>query len=339
MQKDFKILIVDDNIELAQNLKDILEEKGYGTGVASDGKRTTKLCQEDEFDLALVDMKLSDIDGLKLIAKMSKITQGMEYIIITGHGSIESATEAVKLRRIVAYETKPINIKSLLILIQQINERKLAEKAHKRAEEQIQRDLKEKEVLLKEIHHCVKNNLQIIHSLLALQSTNVKNKRVLEAFNECKGRIKSMALIHEKLYQSEDFARVDFTDYIQSLVINLFHTYNVHHDTIRVKTQLKNITLGIDKAIPCGMLINELVTNALRHAFPDGRKGTIRIGLYSSNDKHTLLIMDDGIGLPVNIYTRQSKSLGLQLVNSLVDQLGGTLEVIRRKGTTFKVMF
>jgi two-component sensor histidine kinase len=210
----------------------------------------------------------------------------------------------------------------------------------KRAEEQIKASLGEKEVLLKEIHHRVKNNLQVVSSMLQLQSRNIKDKEMVEMFQESRNRVRSMALVHERLYQSRDLARIDFAKYIQSLANYLCRSYGVNTNVIQLKTDLHAVFLGVDTAIPCGLILNELVSNCLKHAFPDGREGEIRIELRSDgNGKFTLMVSDNGVGLPKDLDFRNTKSLGLQLVNTLVNQLEGTIELDRRGGTAFKITF
>ncbi|MCK4417131.1 MAG: hypothetical protein KAV99_03080, partial [Candidatus Latescibacteria bacterium] len=221
----------------------------------------------------------------------------------------------------------------------------------KRAEEQIKASLKEKEILLKEVHHRVKNNLQVISSLLRLQSGYVKDKESLEMFRESCDRVRSMALIHEKLYQSEELSRVDFAKYIQDLTDHLFRSYGANSEAIRLKINVVDGLLGIDTAIPCGLIINELVSNSLRYAFPEGREGKICIDLRSDlpaapsdtaaqrGNKFTLIVSDNGVGLPKDLDFRNTKSLGLELVNTLADQLRGTIELDRSGGTAFKIRF
>jgi two-component sensor histidine kinase len=209
----------------------------------------------------------------------------------------------------------------------------------KRAEEQIKASLKEKEMLLKEIHHRVKNNLQVISSLLYLQSQNIVDKPLLEMFLDSRNRVRSMALVHERLYQSRDLARVDFAEYIRNLVSYLFRSYEVHSNVIKQKINIADVSLGIDAAVPCGLILNELVSNSLKHAFPDGRVGEIRIGLSSDNGKFTLMVSDNGVGFPKDLDLRNTQSLGLQLVNTLVEQLEGTIELDRSGGTAFEITF
>ena len=209
-----------------------------------------------------------------------------------------------------------------------------------KAEERIKSSLKEKEVMLKEIHHRVKNNLQVISSLFRLQSRYVKDKEALALFNDSQSRIRSMALIHEKLYQSKNLARIDFADYIRSLTGSLFRFYHINPDDIQLKIEFKDVFLDVNIGIPCGLIINELITNSLRHAFPDARKGEIKVELYEhKKGEFTLNVRDNGIGLPEGLDFRNTKSLGMELVISLVEQLGGRIALDRDEGTSFTIRF
>ncbi|RZN37186.1 MAG: PAS domain S-box protein [Methanophagales archaeon ANME-1-THS] len=210
----------------------------------------------------------------------------------------------------------------------------------KRAEELIKASLREKEILLREIHHRVKNNLQIISALLNLQSKYIKDNEAFETFRESQNRIKSMALIHDQLYQFKDLAKINMAEYIQNLTTDLFYSYGVGRDRIELKLDAQDVLVGVDTAIPCGLIINELVSNSLKHAFPDSMKGEICIGLRSNNDHaFTLTVRDSGIGFPGDLDFRNTGTLGLQLVITLVEQLEGTIELDRGTGTTFKITF
>jgi PAS domain S-box-containing protein len=202
---------------------------------------------------------------------------------------------------------------------------------HKQAEE-----AQRKEVLLKEIHHRVKNNMQIISSLLNLQSRYFRNEEDKEMIKESRNRIKSMALIHEKLYQSRDLARIDFKEYITDVVHGLLRSYGAG---VAVSIEVENVSLGVDTAVPCGLMINELVSNSLKHAFPD-KKGEIKIALHAVNGTIELTVRDNGIGIPEDIDFRTAETLGLRLVTILAeDQLNGEITVSRTKGTEFLITF
>jgi len=218
-------------------------------------------------------------------------------------------------------------------------EKEVAER--KRAEEKIKASLKEKELLLQEIHHRVKNNLQVISSLLKLQSEYIEDKQAFQMFKDSQNRIKSMALIHEKLYKSKDLAEIDFKIYINDLAYELFRSYEIDPSKIALRMDVKDISLRIDVAIPCGLIINELISNSLKYAFPQGREGGIKIALRSINkNKIELKVKDNGIGLPEDFDFRKTKSLGLHIVTILVeDQLDGKIELNRAGGTEFKITF
>ncbi|HDK17245.1 MAG TPA: hypothetical protein ENG75_04825, partial [Nitrospirae bacterium] len=214
----------------------------------------------------------------------------------------------------------------------------------KKVENQLKSSLREKETLLLEIHHRVKNNMQIISSLLSLQSRYIKDKHYISMFNESRSRIKSMALIHEKLYQSKNLENIDFNDYIKSLVNDLFIFYGIQGGHIVLNINIENVILDIDTAIPCGLIINELISNSLKHAFPDGREGKIEITSRKMNIKgvneYELIVSDNGIGMPDDLDFRKTESLGLSLIVTLSeDQLQGKLDFKRDNGTECRIHF
>ncbi len=211
----------------------------------------------------------------------------------------------------------------------------------KETEDQVKRSLKEKELLLSEIHHRVKNNMQIISSLLKLQSGHIEGEEYSEIFRESQNRIKSMALIHEKLYRSENLANIDLKEYIESVAQSLFRSYGTYSRNIDLKMEVQSIRLGIDTAIPCGLIINELVSNSLKYAFPNGKAGEIRISL-RSDDKNELelIVCDNGVGIPKELDIGKTKTLGLYLVSILIgDQLQGKIELNRTHGSEFRLCF
>ncbi|HEX7576124.1 MAG TPA: histidine kinase dimerization/phosphoacceptor domain -containing protein, partial [Candidatus Methanoperedens sp.] len=211
----------------------------------------------------------------------------------------------------------------------------------KRIDEQIIQSLKEKEILLREIHHRVKNNMQIVSSLLGLQSGYIKEKKYIEMFRDSQNRINSMSLIHEKLYFSKDLAKIEFNEYISDLANSLFQSQGVKVGTIELSLNIENVSLGIDQGIPCGLIINELITNSLKYAFPDGRKGEIKVSLCLNDENMVELVVgDNGVGIPDDIDFRKTESLGLRLVTILAeDQLHGEINLDRSRGTEFKIKF
>jgi len=201
--------------------------------------------------------------------------------------------------------------------------------------------LQEKELLLREIHHRVKNNLQVISSLLSLQSRSSKDEQAIEMAKESQNRIKVMALIHEKLYRSKGFANVEFNDYIKNLVNDLFASYRVSASRISLKMEIEDISLGIDTAIPTGLIINELVTNCLKYAFTKDNDGEIRISLRSLDDgQNELIVSDNGVGIPENLDIKNAESLGLRMITNLTERsLHGNVSIKRNKGTEFRIIF
>lgn len=210
----------------------------------------------------------------------------------------------------------------------------------KQAEEHIKASLKEKEVLLKEIHHRVKNNLQIVSSLLQMQSRRAKEEQASLVLQDSQNRIASIALVHEKLYRSENLAKINFSQYIPDLTIHLFDSYNVSSDTVTLDFKVDEIFLEIETAIPCGLIINELISNALKYAFPKHRKGKISIEFHANPEGTlTLIVRDNGIGIPAELNLETPTSLGLTLIQGLVEQLEGMLECDRHQGTEFRITF
>jgi two-component system, sensor histidine kinase PdtaS len=210
-------------------------------------------------------------------------------------------------------------------------------KEKEKAEKELKASLNEKELLLKEIHHRVKNNMQIISSMLSLQSNYVEGEAV-NVLKESQNRVKSMAIIHEKLYQSHDLTHINFKEYIKSLSYYLSDSYTRNSEAVTIKLDVEDIFLGIETAVPLGLIINELVSNSLKYAFPHG-EGEITLKLHRRPEGFELQISDNGIGMPKEIDFTTTKSLGLQLVSALVNQLDGTVELKRDNGTCYWIKF
>jgi PAS domain S-box-containing protein len=210
---------------------------------------------------------------------------------------------------------------------------------NKKNEDKITQSLKEKDILLKEVHHRVKNNMQVISSILNLQSSYVKDNYALNLLKECQNRIKSMAFIHESLYQTKNFESVNFSEYVTTLSKNLVHTYSINTKKIKLILTLDDLYLNLDASIPCGLIINEIISNSLKYAFPDNRDGIIFVTLRVEKNKVKIEVGDNGIGIPESVDIKNTQTLGLQLVDTLVEQIGGTLKLNRSKGTVFSIEF
>ncbi|MEZ4483047.1 MAG: histidine kinase dimerization/phosphoacceptor domain -containing protein [Syntrophotaleaceae bacterium] len=226
------------------------------------------------------------------------------------------------------YQGQPTGVASFL----DITERK-------RAEELVRTSLAEKEVLLREIHHRVKNNLQVVSSLLFLQAQKFNDPELQNCFLESQSRICSMALAHEQLYQSKSLAEVSVKSYVENLVGQLQQIFQGPELAVDCRLTVEDIDLDIEKVVPCGLLLTELLSNAYRHAFVDGRKGQIRIAIKTLGKELVLEVADDGVGLPADFDFRRAETLGLQLVTALVNQLGGALELDGNNGTLFRIRF
>jgi PAS domain S-box-containing protein len=212
---------------------------------------------------------------------------------------------------------------------------------HKRAELAVKDSLREKEVLLREIHHRVKNNMQVISSLLNLQSRNIEDPNLRKMFQESQSRVRAMALIHEVLYGSDDLSRIDLEDYVSKLAKSLTRMYGADASRIRLEVVGNGVTLEIDDTVPCGLVISELLSNSFKYAFPDGRPGEISINAVATDDDRIVLtVRDDGVGIPDDVDIRHTESMGMGLVTGLVEnQLGGQLELDRTGGTCFTIVF
>ena len=207
------------------------------------------------------------------------------------------------------------------------------------SEQKLKESLSEKEVLLKEVHHRVKNNLQVISSILNLQSSYVKDENTLNILRESQNRIKSMSFIHESLYKTDDFSKINFSEYISSLSKNLVHSYVIYSNLVELDLSLEEVFLNLDLSIPCGLIINELVSNALKYAFIDHKKGKIKIELFEKKGVINLIVQDNGLGLPDNINYKETESLGLQLVITLAEQIDAEVILDNTKGAKYTIIF
>ena len=282
------------------------------TIVAQDGSRHTVLVKGARIQY------MGEPAGLNVLTDITPIKAAEE--------TIRKANEALEKR--VTERTEDLTRANI-----QMEEEIMARKS---AEQEISQSLAEKELLLREIHHRVKNNLQIIISLLNLQSRHIHDPKVLNAIQDSQNRVRAMALVHERIYRSHNLATVNLKDYISYLVSQIFGFYIIPHSRIQVTIAMEDYPADIDMAIPIGLIMNELVSNSIKHAFPDGRTGGISIECTQpAPDTLQFVYNDDGVGFPGGFDWKNSESLGLRLVNSLVDQLDGTIEKGPGKGTTF----
>ena len=315
-----------------------LDQRGTVLDCKTSGLTDLSLRPEQMRGKQIQDIPFSDV-GEKFGAAIEQMPTNKKLITIEYTITIQDRQEYYEARLLPLLETQ------IVVIIRNVTEHKLADK-------KVKASLQEKEVLLREIHHRVKNNMQVISSLLSLQSTYIEDTETLELFRESESRIRSMALVHEKLYQSKDLADIDIAGYIRNLTDYLLSAYIEISTAVHLKLNIDPISLDVDTAIPCGLIINELVSNAFKHAFKESQTGEINIDLYRNPIPHTtqngagkpsyqytLSIKDNGSGFPEEMSLRNTKSLGLNLVNSLVRQLKGTIEQEKYDGTGFKIQF
>jgi|GEM_PF-2004839 len=299
--------------------RDILGRGGYEYSLPFHGERRP----------VLIDMVLNPQEVVESNYSIIERSDGL----LIGEGSASSLGRGTYLWGAASplYNSRG-EIVGAIESIRDISERKLSE-------EKLKDSLQEKEVLLREVYHRVKNNLQIISSMLNLQANYLKDPETREVLSDCRNRVRSMSLVHESLYGSDNLARVNFADYLISLTGRLLSSFGVDKGRINLDLDLEEIFLDIDKAISCGLIVNELLSNSLKHAFPEGRTGQVWIRLGSIKEKMMLIIGDDGVGLPADLDIHKAQSLGLKLVDGLIKQAKGTVEIDRRNGTEYTIQF
>lgn len=336
-----KILIVEDEGIVAKDLQHMLADMGYKVlEVVASGEEALDKVKKLKPDLILMDIVLKGkIDGIETAKRVQSIMD-VPVIYVTAYGD-EEKIERAKATEPYGYILKPFNKRALKADIemalynhQVVNELKVSGK-------KIKRNLEEREVMLKEIHHRVKNNMQLISSLLSHQSRYAKDKKSRELFSESQARIQSMMLIHENLYESKDFSMIDFSLYAKKLMGYLSDLYEIEPHDIDFKIDVKSVKLNMRLAIPCGLILSELVTNAIKYAFVGRKKQAkvIKVSMHASGGVVTLTVADNGVGLPARIDFYKPKTLGFELVGTLVKQLGGEIKLNKKKGCTFVISF
>ena len=359
MTKKAKILVVDDDERNLRLIEAMLTPFGYDVIFALTGETALSKAREISPDVILLDVLLPEMDGFE-VAKRLKDDEKTKIIPIVMVTALKDVEDRVKALGTGAddFLSKPVEktelrarVKSLLKVkayndhmrnYQQKLEEAVAERTQElhQAYQKIKASLEEKDVMLKEIHHRVKNNLQIITSLLRIQSSQMKDQASKEILRISQNRIKSMALIHDSLYRSQDLANINFSDYLNRYKSHLISLYKEKLREVDFRTDIQDVHLDINKAIPCGLLINELVTNSLKHAFPNNKKGEIIVRMSTDdNQRCQLTVRDTGIGISKEVDLHEPKKVGMRLVKDLVLQLHGTIKFHMKKGTTVQIMF
>jgi len=352
-----RVLQVEDSASDASLTERILTKAGYAVHSerVMDAREMSAALAKQPWDVIIADYRLPEFDAPSALSLLHQSGRDIPFIVVSGAVGEELA---VAMMRAGAqdYLLKDNLVRLAPAVDREIRDartrrgREVAERALNESEQRFTVQgaafdrqtelLRQRETMLREIHHRVKNNMQVMSSLLSLQSRVASNPETSRMLEENQNRIQSMALLHELLYQSDDLALVDFPKYIRRMVEHLFRFYGVDNRRIRLHCELDPVGLELDDALPCGLLISEVISNCLKHAFPEGRTGDVRILLRRrSPTTVALLISDTGVGLPANLDSTTSRSLGLRLVRALADQLRGSLDIRSQGGTEVELAF
>ncbi|HPG38563.1 MAG TPA: histidine kinase dimerization/phosphoacceptor domain -containing protein [bacterium] len=351
---NINVLIAEDDYLVCEEIVRAIKKIGCNhAGTAINGEKAVEMTLEIKPDVVLMDIQMPKLDGLSAARQIQQQCP-TPVVILTAHETRELLEQASHVG-VGAYITKPPKPEEIeravliaiarhkdFITLKNLNHQLQNElETRRKTEEKLKNLLEEKELLLKEIHHRVKNNFMIVSSLLNLQAGQVQDDATKELFKESYNRVNSMALIHEKLYKTSNLSRIDFKNYIESLAGNLVQTYCLGNK-VQLITTIENVMLDISQAIPCGLIINELVTNALKHAFPPhlSKTGILEISMHPLADSFEIIIQDNGIGISPDFKIQESKSLGMQLVSLLAEgQLEGNVSIENTLGTRIRIVF
>jgi two-component sensor histidine kinase len=357
MSELLRVLQVEDSANDAALIEHILTKSGYAVyceRVVNADQMRAALAKQP-WDLIIANYRLPEFGASSALSVLQENGQDIPFIVVSGGLGQELAVELMRAG------AQDYLLKDELARLAPAVEREIrdvrtrrgrehAEKALSASEKQLTAQtaalgrqtvlLQQRETMLREIHHRVKNNMQVMSSLLSLQSRAASNPAVSRMLEENQNRIQSMALLHEILYQSEDLAMVDFSKYVRRMVEHLFRSYGVDNRQIRLRAELESVGIELDDALPCALLISEVISNSLKHGFPERRSGEVRILLRSQSETAVSLAMsDNGVGLPRGLDWTTSRSLGLRLVRALAEQLHGSLDIRSQGGTEVQLVF
>jgi two-component sensor histidine kinase len=357
VSEPLRVLQVEDSESDAALVERILTKSGYAVyseRVVSAQEMKAALAGQ-RWDLIIADYRLPDFGAPSALSVLHEGGQDIPFIVVSGAMGEEVAVAMMRagaqdylLKHDLARLAPAVERE--LREVQTRREREQAEQALRASEEQVRTQqaalerqtalLAQRETMLREIHHRVKNNMQVMSSLLSLQSRAASSPAIGKMLEENQNRIQSMALLHEILYQSEDLALVDFSKYLRRMVEHLFRSYGVDHRQIRLLTELDAVALELDDAVPFALLISEVISNSLKHGFPGRSAGEIRIQLRNpSANAVSVLLSDNGVGLPAGLDWTTSRSLGLRLVRALAEQLHASLNIRSANGTEVQLTF
>ncbi len=328
------VLLIEDNLGDIVSIRTMISELSDGCfelKFAETLGEALTILENENFDVVLMDLGLPDSQGFRTFTQVHNKMPDLPIIIITGledeNLGLSAVKEGAQDYLVKGQVDKKLLARSLNFAIER-----------KQTEEGLKSSINEKDILLKETHHRVKNNMQVIHSLLNLQTHFTKNKEAVDVLKDSQSRVKSLGIIHEKLYKSSDRSRIDFNEYVQSLTTDLLTSYSAN-ERITPLIEIDDVKLTMDTAVLCGLIVNELISNSLKHAFPNNGHGEIQISLKLIGNRYVLVVNDDGIGFPDELDFKNTESLGLQLVNNITGQLDGEIEIDNSIGTNVTIKF
>jgi two-component sensor histidine kinase/CheY-like chemotaxis protein len=339
-----KILVIEDSPADMQMLRELLQD---GSGPDCDVVHVERLSAAIPFlsdtaiDIIISDLGLPDSNGLDTLRTLKKHSRDIPIVVLTGLDNeiigIQALKEGAQDYLVKGQMSGPSLSRSLRYAI----ERNAISREQKKLEAQVAQSLKEKEMLLKEIHHRVKNNMQVISALLLLQSQSVKDEKTRLLFKESQNRIRSISFVHEQLYRSDNLNEIEYGDYLRKMFLPLFESFNADPGRISMVIDAQNAMITIEKAVPCSLIVNELLSNSLKHAFPDNKKGEIRIGFMrdAATGNYILDYRDNGIGIPAGMDPGKTGTLGMELIYGLTQQLSGSVTLDRGNGVHFIITF
>ncbi len=343
---NISVLFVDDNETIRKLYRRILEKHVNHLYIAENGSHGLELYLKHKPDLVITDMMMPVMNGLEMVKEIKKIAPDAKFVVMSAYSEKDSFVESIHLG-VDGYLMKPVEAKKLLSLIDEFAgitlmkwELERKEKKRQEAEEYLKKSLEEKDVLLREVHHRVKNNMQIISSILSMQSRSIEDPRLQEILQESQNRIRSMALIHENLYNHKSLANIMFSTYVKSLCGNIARTYANQQAHVQFDYKMDDAYLAMDIAIPCGLIINELISNSFKYAFVNQPNGVISILFENKQDNsYVLTVADNGSGIPPEVNINKTKSLGMKIIRKLVQQIDGELQTDFSNGTKFTIIF
>jgi two-component sensor histidine kinase len=332
-----KLLMIDDQINVISSLKEAVSPAGIDCVLCEKPEEALKKFKNGSFDVVVTDYQMPEMNGIEVLKEIQRMRPGTPVIILTGYADVGNAIDAVN-HGAYAFFQKPVPFKRFLATLTEIQEKLRDREIEKK---RVDRLAVERDAMLKEIHHRVRNNLQFIRSLIKLHTRNIQNEDLQKILTDIYNRVFSLSLVQERVYQFENFEKLDFALYAHELTSVLLKSQHSNIASIYINTCMDPVFLDIETAIPCGLIVNELVTNSLQHAFPGGRAGEIRVLLKPlDGGVLELTVSDNGIGIPESVQLESVQTMGLYLVKLLAEnQLDGIFSVQRHLGTESKIVF